>query len=106
MSKYKSKACWNYRIGTKLFSYHKIFVGKNDELAKRPDQRLFSVIEVHYNSKKDADNNKPASYGEVHPLTDWEDIKDLKVTYKLIKRAFKKPVLDLDNWPNKYIDKK
>lgn len=93
---------WNYRIGTKLFSYKKEFEGKNEKLADRPDERLFSVIEVHYESAEDADNGKASSYGEVNALSGWENMKDLEGTYKLIKKAFKKPILDLDNWPKKW----
>jgi len=99
---------WNYRIGTKLFSYKKEFTGKNEKLATFPDVRLFSIIEVYYKSKKDTDNNKPDSYCERDNLKDIESIKDLKVSLKLIKKALKKkhPIYDLDNWPKKWIKSK
>jgi hypothetical protein len=91
---------WNYRIGTKIFSYKKEFEGKegHEKLASFPDVRMFSIIEVYY----DVESNEPASYAEVNALQNWESMKDLKGTYKLIKGAFKKPVLDLDNWPNEW----
>jgi hypothetical protein len=91
---------WNYRIGTKLFSYKKEFEGKegNEKLAAMPDERLFSVIEVYYNSE----TNKPEGYAEVNPLNGWEEFKELKGTYKLIAGAFKKPILDMDNFPNEW----
>lgn len=90
---------WNYRIGTKVFSYKKEFEGKegHEKLATHPDSRLFSIIEVYYD-----ESNKPNGYAEVNPLSDWEDIKDLRGTHKLIKGAFTKPILDLDNFPNEW----
>jgi hypothetical protein len=88
---------WNYRIGTKIFSYHKLFDGKNIELAEHPDRRLFSIIEVYYDEKK-----IPNGYAEINALNEWESIKDLKGTYHLIKDAFKKPILDLDNFPHEW----
>lgn len=97
---------WNYRIGTKVFSYKKNFEGKNERLAAHPDVRQFYIIEAYYDHKQDADNNIASYYGEVNPLNGWENMKALKKTYKLIAGAFKKPVLDLDNWPNEWKKKK
>lgn len=91
--------CWNYRIGTKLFSYKKTFNKKNPELAKHEDQRLFSIIEVYYKSKEDAINGIPDGYAERGSFENWEDVKDLKCTLKLVKKALKKPIIDLDNFP-------
>jgi len=89
---------WNYRVCTKLHKYP-----KHDELV-----RLFSIYSVYY------ENGTPCSYGVVdvngveqpqNPVSNWEDFGDLHGTHKLIKTAFKKPILDLDNFPTEYIDK-
>jgi hypothetical protein len=88
---------WNYRIGTKIFSYKDKFEANNPELAKQPDSRLFSIIEVYYNDKGEVDG-----YAEVNPLSDWESLEDLKGTYNLIAQAYEKPILDLDNWPQTF----
>jgi TRAP-type mannitol/chloroaromatic compound transport system permease small subunit len=39
---------------------------------------------------------------EMNLLKGWETLEDLKCTYKLIASAFKKPVLDMNNWPNEW----
>jgi len=88
---------WNFRIGTKIFSYKETFKDTDEKLTKRPDERHFSIIEVYY----DKDDNIIA-YGEVNPLNNWDNMKDLKGTYDLIGDAFNKPILDLDNFPNEY----
>jgi hypothetical protein len=88
---------WNFRIGTNSFSYKDTFKDQNEKLALRPDERLFSVIEVYYDK-----DGKPTAYGEINPLNDWDNMKDLKGTYDLIADAFNKPIIDLDNFPNEY----
>lgn len=88
---------WNYRIGTKVFSYKEKFKDINKKLANRPDQRLFSIIEVYYDK-----DGKAESYAEINALSDWENLKDLKSTYELIDGAFDKPIINLDNFPNEY----
>lgn len=96
MSKYKYKHHWNYRIVTKIFSYKKQFKKTNPKLALLPEERLFSIREVHYK------NGKPVSYGVRSLMDDIETVKGLKWINKKIKIAFKKPILDADNWPHKF----
>jgi len=93
---------WNYRIGTKIFSYQKTFNKKNPEMSKLEDQRLFSIIEAYYPSLKEAEIGVPDSYVERGSFENWEDLEDLKATLKLVKKAMKKPIIDLDNFPNEY----
>ncbi|MCM1564576.1 MAG: hypothetical protein NC238_01220 [Dehalobacter sp.] len=88
---------WNYRIGTKIFSYKEEFKECNPELAAHDDIRMFSIIEVYYD-----ENGTPNGYAEVSALQNWETIKDLRGTHKLIGKAFKNSVLDLDNWPKEW----
>ena len=81
MGKYKFKHHWNFRIIT----------GKYES-----GERYFSVVEVHYKNKK------PAGYGIKDVMSKHYSVKDIKWTNKKIKLAFKKPVLDADNWPKKW----
>ena len=72
---------WNHRILTR----------------KTKKYREFFVTEVHY------ENGVPAMYApNMNILTGWDSLKDLKQTIKYIKNASKHPVLDADNWPNKW----
>lgn len=90
---------FNFRIGTELYTYK---IG--DEIRT---QRIFSIVEIHYK------NGIPVTYGAkredlndyVNKLSFADSVDELKGTFKLIKKAFKKPVIDLDNFPNKYKEK-
>lgn len=92
---------WNYRIGTKVFSYKKKFEEKNKDLAKFPDSRLFSIIELYYD-----ENNIPNGYTEPNVLSDWETLEDLIGTIDFVKLALEKPIIDLDNFPNEWVEVK
>jgi len=88
----KDKTYWNYRIVTKLFTY---FEGKENERK----ERLFSITEVYYK------DGKPDSYIEpesINILYNVESIENLKWIRKKLKKALKRPLLDLDNWPAKW----
>ena len=86
---------WNYRVCTRIFSYKKEFP-KAPEMSKMEDQRIFSILEVYY----DKDGNVNGYIDETkNSLAAWEDYDDLKGTHELMKLAFEKPILDLDNWP-------
>ena len=81
----KEKKHWNFRVVTKLYT-----VGDETD-------RIFSIAEVYYT------DGKPDSYVEPGRILDGlESIKSLKWTNKKVKKAFKKSVLDLDNWPNEW----
>ena len=84
MSKYKTKTCWNYRIGTQLIH----------------NERVFSVFEIYYSDRK---GKKPDGYVE-RTLSEHVSIKDIKWTLKKIKKALKQPIIDLDNFPNEWIE--
>jgi len=98
MGNYKSKNHWNYRIVTKLIT-GKIAYDLSDARNNKifPDERIFSVVEVYYT------NDKPDSYIESKRILDGlESKKAIKWTLKKIKKAFKKPIFDLDSWPQKW----
>ena len=83
---------WCYQVGTKEY------------VVDNHTYREFGIIEVYYNRKGKAGNH--SNLETFNPLTGWDNYKDLKGTYKMIKEAFKQPILDLDNWPNEYKEKK
>lgn len=67
-----------------------------------PDpNRAFYIVSIYYNSRL-----KPESYGDQYVLANEESLKDLKTTHKLIAGALKKPIIDLDNFPKIYKEKK
>lgn len=68
---------WNYRI---LF---------NEKM------KLYEIHEVHYQ------NNKPYAYGDGIVTLNEETKKSIKWVLKKVKKAFKKPVLSLENFPKK-----
>lgn len=85
---------WNYRVATKL----------HDHPLKPEKCRLFSIVSCYYKSKK---HKNPHNYGE-HNNSDWpllareEDLRSMKSTHRLIGRALKMPIIDLDNFPKIY----
>ena len=97
MRKYKTKNHWNFRIVTKIIPAQIGNDLKGNSTLIHDDYRVFSICEVYYH------NDKPDSYIESKRILDeLQSIKDLKWTHKKIKKAFKKPILDLDNWPKKW----
>jgi len=93
---YSNSNTWNYRIGTKIFDYQKE-VGPH--FSGFDNQRLFSIISVYYL------DGIPVSYGETNPIDNNESLKELKNSYKYVGEAFKKPIIDLDNFPNEWNEK-
>ncbi len=74
---------WNYRVVT----------------WKEKEVRLFGVTEVYYLG----DGVTPDSWinPKSSPLTNWDNYKDLKGTHRLIYKAFRLPILDLDSFKKK-----
>lgn len=97
-----SKSCWNYRIAKKIFSYKEKFSGKNEDLAKHEDINIYSIVEAYYPSISAADNYLADSFCERNPLDGYESLEDLKQSFDLIKLAFEKPILDLDELEKNY----
>lgn len=83
------KSYWNYRVATYL---QETIYGSG----KKTKERFFCIIEAYY------DNGKLGSYSSKKDFYTWEIFKDVKGTHKLITKAFDKPVIDLDNFPNEY----
>ena len=89
---------WNYRVCTYLFKYSEEFPIAS-EMRKLDDQRIFSIQEVYY----DKEGNVNGYIEDTkNPMAGWESYDELVGTHDLIKLAFSKPILDLDNWPNEY----
>lgn len=87
---------FNYRVGTEIYNYE--FAGE------QRSERIYSIVEVIY------EDGKPVSHSlkredlkdYVNKLSFHESYDELKGTYDLIGKAFEKPVLDLDNFPNEF----
>ena len=87
--KKKPKNSTEYRVCTKVYKG----ILMDNEIVEWRD---FSIFEV------DLKNGLIVSYSDMNVLEKHKNIKELKNEYKLIKNAFKKPVIDLDNFPNVY----
>jgi hypothetical protein len=81
------KSYWNHRIATRLLKH---------PLEGRGFWREFLVIECHYT------DGKPRAYGEAVRMNGYEVMEEIKTTNEQIIKAFDKPVIDLDNFPNEY----
>lgn len=88
---------WNYRVVTQWIPET---IGQdlyNGTQKIFPGYRVFSIAEVYY------ENNKPNSYaGDMRLLTDLESVKGIKWDLKKMRKALKKPILDLNNFPKKW----
>lgn len=102
MNRYKGKHYWNYRIVTRIIK-GQLGIDLSDPRNNKqfPDERVFSITEVYYNG------DVPDSYiepKEVGVLSDHISVEDLKWVIKKAKKALKKDILDLDNFPNVWCD--
>ncbi len=73
------KSHWNYRVAKTISG----------------GESLFLIIECYYNENGIADR-----YVNGNILANWSEYEDLKGTYSLLGKAFEKPIIDLDNFPN------
>lgn len=75
------KSHWNYRVGTKI--------------TKTPigEYREYLIFTGYYK------NEVLDSYG-ISETHHYDDVEDMQKSFKKIQKAFKKPVIDLDNFPN------
>lgn len=80
----KGKRTFNYRIGTKKYD-------KNE--------RWFDIIEVYYTDKIPTDYIEDTRF-----IFKCESVEVLKEQIFQLLRAFDKPIIDLDNFPNEYIE--
>ena len=92
---------WNYRVCTHMFSYKKAFVN-NTKLAENKDERIFAIHSVYY----DKDGVPDGTSKHPENLGGYTSIEDVKSIVDKLYEALKKPILDLDNFPNEYKTKK
>lgn len=82
---------WNYRVLTQLIKVDEKFESSGY-------WREFFVAEVFYN-----EDGIPESYSAKNNiLSAHENVKDIIWAVKNIKKAYKKPVIDADNFPKVY----
>lgn len=75
---------WNHRVGVKTSEHGP----------------LYSIVEVYYDEE-----SQPEAYAERQILANWETYEDLEGTWKQVKSAFEKPILNLDAFPNEFNNK-
>lgn len=80
-NKKPKKSHFNYRIGTRI--------------TKTPirDYREYLIFTCYYK------NGFPDAYG-ISSIGHYDDIEDMEKSFEKIQKAFKKPIIDLDNFPN------
>lgn len=93
---------WNYRLVTYMYSY-KIHFPDGHPLRENPDERLFKVVSVYYDTNDDG-AMIPTSWGDSKTdiLDGHESLTDLKYTIDKIQEAYNKPILNLDSFPDEY----
>lgn len=77
------KSHWNYRVGTRIT---KTPVG---------EYREYLIFTCYYK------NGIPDAFG-ISEIGHYDDIDDMEKSFEKIQKAFKKPIIDLDNFPNIY----
>jgi len=94
-----STALWNYRVGVKKVPVDECF--KVVEKYKEGYTLAFFVFSCYYDKE-----GKPNAYTKDAELSSvlngWDTFEELKITYSLVGKAFEKPIIDLDNFPNEY----
>lgn len=91
---------WNYRLATYMFSYKKTYPD-NPKMWDFKDERMYKIISVYYNKKGEI-----KGYGEKSDIDGYSSPKEVKNTLKYMKMALKKPILNLDCFPNTFKKKK
>lgn len=77
------KSHWNYRVGTRII--------------KTPirDYREYLIFTCYYT------NGFPDSYG-ISEIGHYDVFEDMQKSFDKIQKAFKKPIIDLDNFPEEF----
>ncbi len=80
------KSHWNYRVGTRVIK------------KENTEYREFLIFTCYYS------NGLPDGYG-TSDINYSDELAGLKYTFGKIKDCFDKPTIDLDNFPNIYLNK-
>lgn len=77
------KSHWNYRVGTRI--------------TKTPigEYREYLIFTGYYT------NEVLDSYG-ISETYHYDDVEDMRKSFKKIQKVFKKPIIDLDNFPTTF----
>lgn len=83
---------WNYRVGFRSVSYSVVDDDDYSKVIDTLEETQYGIVETYYNDKGEIaftseDFQEP--YGET--------LEDLKTNFNMMKEAFDKPVIDLDN---------
>lgn len=83
---------WNYRVAKKRLTVDILKDEVTGEVVDSYSEDQFGICEVYYNDKGDitfTSENFIEPYGET--------LEELKTSFNMMKEAFDKPVIDLDN---------
>ena len=83
---------WNYRVAKKCLTVDILKDEVTGEVVDSYSENQFGICEVYYN-----DEGKVTSTTERFIEPYGETLEDLKANFNMMKEAFDKPVIDLDN---------
>ena len=83
---------WNYRAAKKRLTVDILKDEVTGEVVDSYSENQFGICEVYYN-----DEGKVTSTTERFIEPYGETLEDLKANFNMMKEAFDKPVIDLDN---------
>ena len=83
---------WNYRVGFRTVSYPVVDDKDYNLVVDTLEETQYGLVEAYYN-----DDGEIAFTSAEFQSTFGETLEELKVNFEDMQKAFKLPVLDLDN---------
>ena len=83
---------WNYRVGFRTVSYSVVDDNDHNLVVDTLEETQYGVVETYYN-----DDGEIALTSENFIEPYGETLEELKTSFNMMKEAFDKPVIDLDN---------
>ena len=83
---------WNYRVGFRTVSYPVVDDKDYNLVVDTLEETQYGVVETYYN-----DENEIAFTSAEFQAPYGETLEELKSSFEMMKEAFDKPVLDLNN---------
>ena len=83
---------WNYRVGFRTVSYSVVDDNDHNLVVDTLEETQYGIVETYYN-----DDGEIAFTSENFIEPYGETLEELKVNFEDMQKAFKLPVIDLDN---------
>lgn len=83
---------WNYRVGFRTVSYSVVDDNDHNLVVDTLEETQYGVVETYYN-----DDGEIAFTSAEFQSPYGETLEELKTSFNMMKEAFDKEVLDLDN---------